>query len=157
MNRLKLIGSWLLIGLYAVVMGHNLLPHSHERNDEWADIFGVISSADYPHTSHDHSQHAHSHGFFDFLTSLFNGFNHEDLGPGHFDNYVKEDNQVKVPQPFSQPQLFVVPDFYSSELIPNARPYAKYLLSRTLAESLPIGPDCARGPPIHSWFLTIFR
>ena len=84
--------SLVLLGLYSLVLLHNVVPHIH------VDNFNEQAEHVHDTHSHDHSGHNHQHSqnnssdWLDLLMALFGDTSNDNIGSDHFDNYIAQNN-----------------------------------------------------------------
>ena len=92
MSKFKTIASILLLGIYSVVVLHNIVPHFHCDSDS------KIANSESSHIFHTGLHHSHNHddhqevnsGWFDSFLDLLGDLEHHELGEGHFENFTAQ-------------------------------------------------------------------
>lgn len=92
MKPYKSILSILLLGIYSVVVMHNIVPHFH------CDTDTNFTNAEADHDLHAGMHHSHQHkdhddaesSWFDAFLGLLGDLEHHELGEGHFENFTAQ-------------------------------------------------------------------
>lgn len=95
MKGSRYILATLLLGIYSVVVLHNISPHFHcntDSNNTSTESAHILHAG--LHHSHQHDEQSHHEeaesGWIDALLGLLGDLEHHDLGEGHFENFTAQ-------------------------------------------------------------------
>ena len=99
MKSYKSILSILLLGIYSVVVMHNIVPHFHCDSDTtFTNIEADHDLHAGMHHSHQHNDHdeADDSSWLDAFLGLLGDLEHHELGEGHFENFTAQSQSFNL-------------------------------------------------------------